>query len=143
MTTLAGFEPAIDPAALRLFGVRRIDRGEQAVLAQLAITVLDMPRIRALGVRAAMAQALAGLDDSTHLHLSLDIDALDPGLAPGVSVPEPGGLGRDDMRLCMELIAASGRLGSLDVMEFNPLRERDHTAMVTLELLRILLRPSA
>lgn len=142
LTVLAGAAPAVAPAAMRLFGVRRIDPREQEVLDELDIEVFDMARIRALGLREAMTRALAGMGRRAHLHLSLDIDALDPALAPGVSVPEPGGLGQADILTCMAMIAASGHLGSLDVMEFNPLRERERTAAAVIALLRALLCPA-
>ena len=143
LTTLAGPAPALDPGALRLFGVRSIDPDEQRMVRELALEVFDMHRIRAAGLRQSMAQALAGLDERSHLHVSFDVDALDPFVAPGVSVPEPDGLSRDEMHQCMAMIAATGRLGSLDVMEFNPLREYRHTASAVLDLLATLLRPSS
>ena len=101
-------------------------------------------------MRATVAAALQGLDADTHLHLSFDVDVLDPQDAPGVSTPVPGGPTYREMQLCMEMVADTGRLASLDVMEVNPARDlRNRTAEVAVDLVRslfgasTLVRPAA
>jgi arginase len=146
LSLLGGTAPAIHPSWLRYLGVRSVDAGEQALLHELALPLFDMQRIRALGMRTAMAQALAQLDVNTHLHVSFDVDFLGPDFAPGVSAPVPDGPTREEAQLCMDMIAETGLLGSLDVMELNPALDTAHaTAEVTVRLVASLLadRPSA
>jgi arginase len=86
-----------------------------------------------------MEQALAGLDDDTHLHVSFDVDFLDPEIAPGVGTTVPGGPTYREAQLCMEMIADTGRLASLDVVELNPaLDVRNRTALVAVDLIESL-----
>jgi arginase len=79
-----------------------------------------MRSIDELGMRAVMQRALADVDADTHLHVSLDVDFLDPELAPGVATAVPGGPTYREAQLCMEMVADTGRLGSLDIVELNP-----------------------
>jgi arginase len=91
------------------------------------------------GMRKVMREALAGLDDSTHLHVSFDVDFLDPEIAPGVGTTVPGGPTYREAQLCMEMIADTGRLASLDVMELNPaLDVRNKTAALAVDLIESL-----
>jgi len=88
------------------------------------------------GMRAAMAQALVGLDPDTHLHVSFDVDFLDPDIAPGVATTVRGGPTYREAQLCMEMIADTGRLASLDVMELNPAYDlRNRTAELAVDLI--------
>src|SRR5256885_8892920 len=84
------------------------------------------------GMRQTMEQALAGLDNDTHLHVSFDVDFLDPDIAPGVGTQVPGGPTYREAQLCMEMIADTRRLASLDVVELNPAfdvhRSEEHTS---------------
>jgi arginase len=92
-----------------------------------------------MGMRHAMALALADMDEDTHLHLSFDVDFLDPDIAPGVGTTVPGGPTYREAQLCMEMIADTGRLASLDVMELNPaLDVRNRTALLTVDLIESL-----
>lgn len=138
LTALAGGPPALRPAQLRLVGIRSVDAGEQCYLRRRGLPVWRMPEVRALGMEATMAQVLHGIGAGTHhLHVSLDLDCLDPALAPGVSTPAPDGLGAGAMRQCMDLLAASGAVGSVDLVELNPLRDRNgQTAQLAVDLLR-------
>ena len=87
-------------------------------------------------MRAAMAQALAGLDQDTHLHVSFDVDFLDPDIAPGVATTVRGGPTYREAQLCMEMIADTCRLASLDVMELNPAFDvRNRTAELAVDLI--------
>ena len=90
-------------------------------------------------MRATMERALAGVDADTHLHVSLDVDFLDPSIAPGVATTVPGGPTYREAQLCMEMIADTGLLASLDVVELNPaFDERNRTAEVAVDLIESL-----
>ena len=136
LTGLAGFRPAIGPGTIQQIGIRSIDAGEKRLVHRQGITIHDMRRIDELGMRQVMADALAGLDADTHLHVSFDVDFLDPDVAPGVGTTVRGGPTYREAQLCMEMIADTGRLSSLDVMELNPaLDVRNQTALVAVELI--------
>jgi arginase len=136
LTGLAGQRPAIDPAWVRQIGIRSVDEGEKRLVHQVGLDVFDMRFIDEQGMRAAMAQALAGLDPDTHLHVSFDVDFLDPDIAPGVATRVRGGPTYREAQLCMEMIADTGRLASLDVMELNPAYDlRNRTAELAVDLI--------
>jgi arginase len=136
LTGLAGQIPALAPAWVRQIGIRSVDEGEKRLVQQVGLEVFDMRFIDEHGMRAAMAQALAGLDPDTHLHVSFDVDFLDPDIAPGVATTVRGGPSYREAQLCMEMIADTGRLGSLDVMELNPAFDvRNRTAELAVDLI--------
>jgi arginase len=92
-----------------------------------------------MGMRTAMDLALATIDADMHLHVSFDVDFLDPGIAPGVATTVPGGPTYREAQLCMEMIADTGKLGSLDVMELNPALDlRNKTAELAVDLIESL-----
>jgi arginase len=92
-----------------------------------------------MGMRHTMELALATMDSNTHLHVSFDVDFLDPDVAPGVGTTVPGGPTYREAQLCMEMIADTGRMGSLDVMELNPaLDVRNKTATIAVDLIESL-----
>ena len=97
-------------------GLRSVDAGEKSFLVEQGVAVYDMRFIDEVGMREALRRALADLDDDTHLHLSLDVDFVDPEVAPGVGTPVVGGPTYREAQLCMEMDADTGRLGSLDVV---------------------------
>jgi arginase len=139
LTTLGGHLPAIDPGCVRQIGIRSVDEGEKRLVHAQGLDVFDMRFIDEQGMRATMAQALSGLDDNTHLHLSFDVDFLDPDIAPGVGTTVRGGPGYREAQLCMEMIADTGRLGSLDIMELNPAFDvRNRTAELVVDLVESL-----
>jgi arginase len=136
LTGLAGQRPAIDPAWVRQIGIRSVDEGEKRLVHQVGLDVFDMRFIDEQGMRATMAQALTGLDPDTHLHVSFDVDFLDPDIAPGVATRVRGGPTYREAQLCMEMIADTGRLASLDVMELNPAYDlRNRTAELAVDLI--------
>lgn len=144
LTQLSGQVPALEAADVRLMGVRSIDPGEVDLVHQLGLTVFDMTAVRTLGMREVMTRALAGVDEHTHLHVSFDVDVLDPGIAPGVATTVRDGIGLRDAQEAMAMIAATGRLASLDVMELNPtLDPHQRTAALTVQLLATLLNREA
>lgn len=139
LTGLGGVVPAIQASAVRQIGIRSVDEGEKRFIRQSGLEVFDMRYIDERGMRHTMAAALAGLDAQTHLHVSFDVDFLDAMIAPGVGTAVKGGPTYREAQLCMEMIADTGRMASLDVMELNPaLDVRNGTAEVVLELIESL-----
>jgi len=139
LTGIGGQTPALAPAAIRQIGIRSVDYEEKQQLRELGLQVFDMRHIDEHGMRLTMQQALAGIDADTHLHVSFDIDFLDPAVAPGVGTAVPGGPTYRETQLCMEMIADTGRLASLDIMELNPACDvRNQTAELVVELVESL-----
>jgi arginase len=136
LTHLSGTSPALLPSAVRQIGIRSVDAGEKQLLSDMQLEVFDMRHIDEMGMRSTMQAALAGLDADTHLHVSFDVDFLDPGVAPGVATTVRGGPTYREAQLCMEMIADTGLLASLDVMELNPALDiRNQTADVAVDLI--------
>lgn len=139
LTGIGGHTPAIDASAVRQIGIRSVDPGEKRFVHEVGLEVFDMRYIDEMGMRHTMEQALMGLDERTHLHVSFDVDFLDPEIAPGVGTTVPGGPTYREAQLCMEMIADTGRLASLDVMELNPaLDVRNRTAELAVDLIESL-----
>ncbi|HEV8696019.1 MAG TPA: arginase [Lysobacter sp.] len=139
LTHLGGAAPAIQPGDIRQIGIRSVDEGEKRLVQKLGLDVYDMRYIDEVGMKRAMEEALEGVDDNTHLHVSFDVDFLDPGIAPGVGTTVPGGPNYREAQLVMEMIADSGRMASLDIMELNPvLDNRNGTAVLAVDLVESL-----
>jgi arginase len=133
---LSGRVPAMAPECIRQIGIRSVDPGEKRLVHSVGLEVFDMRFIDEHGMRETMQQALAGVDADTHLHVSFDVDFLDPDIAPGVGTTVPGGPNYREAQLCMEMIADTGALRSLDVMELNPAFDlRNRTAEVAVDLI--------
>jgi len=136
---IGGTVPALHPKSVRQIGIRSVDPGEKRFVHEVGLEVFDMRYIDEMGMRHTMELALATLDAHTHLHVSFDVDFLDPPIAPGVGTTVPGGPTYREAQLCMEMIADTGRLGSLDVMELNPaLDVRNQTADLAVDLIESL-----
>ncbi len=139
LTEFAGPGRAIDPREVRQIGIRSVDEGEKRLVHEMGVEVFDMRYIDEMGMRHTMERALAGLDENTHLHVSLDVDFLDPAIAPGVGTTVPGGPSYREAQLCMEMIADTERLASLDVVELNPaLDVHNKTALLAVDLIESL-----
>lgn len=139
LTGVSGQTPAIEPSCVRQIGIRSVDPGEKRFVHQQGLDVFDMRYIDEMGMRATMEQALAGLDRDTHLHVSFDVDFLDPEIAPGVGTRVPGGPTYREAQLCMEMIADTHRLASLDVVELNPAFDvHNKTAVLAVDLIESL-----
>jgi arginase len=139
LTEIGGHTPAIRPEWIREIGIRSVDAGEKRLVHEQGLEVFDMRFIDEMGVRNTMELALSGIDENTHLHVSFDVDFLDPSIAPGVGTTVPGGPSYREAQLCMEMIADTGRMSSLDVMELNPaLDVRNQTAKTAVELIESL-----
>jgi len=127
--------PAVDPARVAVVGVRSLDDAERSVLRELGAAVYTMSDLDRLGVEHAMREALAHVEGPGFVHVSLDMDVVDPSDAPGVGTPVRGGLTYREAHLAMELVAESGLAGSLDVVEVNPILDRENeTARLAVEL---------
>ena len=136
---LAGFVPALNSKDIRQIGIRSVDDGEKRLVHDAGIEVFDMRFIDEMGIRHTMELALALIGPETHLHVSIDVDFLDPDIAPGVGTPVRGGPTYREAQLCMEMIADTGRLASLDVVELNPaLDVRNRTAELAVDLIESL-----
>ena len=136
---IGGAVPAIDPRVVRQIGIRSVDAGEKRFVHEQDLEVFDMRFIDEMGMRHTMELALASLDEQAHLHVSFDVDFLEPAIAPGVGTTVPGGPTYREAQLCMEMIADTGKLASLDVMELNPaLDVRNRTAELAVDLIESL-----
>ncbi|MFO1217173.1 MAG: arginase [Burkholderiaceae bacterium] len=136
---IGGAVPALNPRSIRQIGIRSVDAGEKRFVHQVGLEVFDMRFIDEHGMRHAMELALATIDTHTHLHVSFDVDFLDPDIAPGVDTTVRGGPTYREAQLCMEMIADTGALASLDVMELNPaLDVRNRTAELAVDLIESL-----
>lgn len=126
----------VKPEAIHIFGLRSIDLEERMRVDEQGIDCIDMRAIDENGVSKLLRQLLAGLDpDRTHLHVSLDVDFIDPSLAPGVGTTVPGGATYREAHLIMEMLHDSGLVGSIDIVELNPfLDDRGKSARLMAEL---------
>jgi arginase len=139
LIALSGQVPALQPKWVRQIGIRSVDAGEKEFVHAQGLEVYDMRFIDEMGMRHTLDLALATLDEHTHLHVSFDLDFLDPDLAPGVATTVRGGPTYREAQLCMEMIADTGRLASLDLMELNPaLDVRNRSAEVMVDLVESL-----
>lgn len=136
LTGIDGWAPKLDTQKIVIIGARDLDRGERELLRTHHIKVFTMSDIDQRGISEVMHQALAIAGQAEDgIHVSLDMDALDPKHAPGVGTPVNGGLTYREAHLAMELIAESGRLIAMDVVEVNPILDRENaTALLAVEL---------
>ncbi|HMA09455.1 MAG TPA: arginase [Ramlibacter sp.] len=135
----SGQPAALAPEDVDFIGIRSVDADEKQAIRRLGLQVYDMRHIDEHGMRDTMTEALHDVDEGTHLHVSFDLDCLDPLDAPGVGTGVPGGPTYREMQLCMEMIADTGRLGSLDVVEINPARDvRNRTAELAVDFVQSL-----
>ncbi len=127
--------PAVDPGRVALVGVRSLDDGERDLLRELNASVFTMSDVDRIGIEQAVRRSLACVAGPGFVHVSLDLDALDPEVAPGVGTPVRGGLSYREAHLAMELVAESGSMTSLEVVEANPILDRENeTGKLAVEL---------
>ncbi|MEI8167562.1 MAG: arginase [Chloroflexales bacterium] len=136
LTGLAGRTPAVRPAHVALVGIRALDRLEREALRQSGVRVYTMHEVDRRGMAAVVDEATQFISrDTTGFHVSFDLDVLDPREAPGVGTPVTGGISRREAHLAMEILAQSGGMCSLDLVEVNPiLDEHNATAELAVEL---------
>jgi arginase len=139
LLALSPFRPVLAVDEIVQIGIRSVDAEEKRLVHAFGLEVFDMRSIDELGMRVVMEQALKDVDENTHLHLSFDVDFLDPEIAPGVGTHVPGGPNYREAQLCMEMIADTGQLASIDVMELNPAWDvRNRTGKLAVDLLESL-----
>ena len=139
LTGLGGSKPATAPDVFRQIGIRSVDEGEKRLVREAHVSIFDMRQIDESGMKRVMEEALEGVDADTHLHVSFDVDFLDPAIAPGVGTTVRGGPNYREAQLCMEMIADTGRLASLDIVELNPaFDKRNQTAKLAVDLVESL-----
>ncbi|MGY1458342.1 arginase [Luteimonas sp. A534] len=139
LVNLGGPGPMISPSDVRQIGIRSVDAAEKRLVREHGLDIYDMRYIDEVGMKQVMEEALAGIDDDTHLHVSFDVDVLDPSVAPGTGTRVPGGLDYREAQLMMEMLADAGGADSLDVVEVNPaLDKRNRTARLAVDLVESL-----
>jgi arginase len=122
LTHIGGWSPKVDPSNVALVGIRSLDSGEKKRLKETGVQVHTMSEIDRHGVHHVMKKAIARVTDGTDfVHVSFDLDAIDPTVAPGVGTPVKGGLDYREAHLLMEVIADSGVMSSMEVVEANPI----------------------
>jgi arginase len=127
--------PMVDPTRVALVGVRSLDDGERALLRRLDAKVFTMSEVDRLGLERCLRESLAHIAGPGFVHVSLDMDVVDPAFAPGVGTPVRGGLSYREAHLALELVSESGLAGSLEVVEVNPILDRENeTAALAVEL---------
>jgi len=127
--------PAVESGKLALVGVRSLDDGERALLRELDAKVFTMSEIDRIGIEPCMREAIAHAAGAAFLHLSLDMDVVDPDYAPGVGTPVRGGFSYREAHLALETVAESGLIDSMDVVEVNPILDRENaTGQLAVEL---------
>ena len=131
--------PSLAAADIRQIGIRSVDAGEKKLVKEQGLDIYDMRYIDEIGIKRAMEEALEGIDADTHVHVSFDVDFLDPSIAPGVGTTVPGGPNYREAQLVMEMIADTGRFGSLDIVELNPaFDEHNRTGKLAVDLVESL-----
>ncbi|MBA2459043.1 MAG: arginase [Gemmatimonadales bacterium] len=138
LTGLGGEGPKVDPKNVALVGIRSLDDGEKVRLKRFGVQVHTMSDVDRHGIHRTMKKALARVTDGTdYVHVSFDLDAVDPTVAPGVGTPVKGGLDYREAHLIMELLHDSGAMTSLEMVEVNPiLDDRNTSAIFAVELVQ-------
>ncbi len=136
LAAIGGFCPKVRAERTVLIGLRNLDARERELVRASRVHVFTMKDIDRMGIAAVTEQALERTSDGTDgLHVSLDLDACDPSIAPGVGTPIKGGLDYREAHMVMEMIADCGRLTALDLVEVNPILDvRNSTAVLATEL---------
>ncbi len=140
LTALGHARPMLDPARIHQVGIRSVDHVEKRMVVESGVEVHDMRRIDENGMRKTMDEVLTRVAAvGGHLHVSFDVDFLDPAIAPGVGTTVPGGPTYREAQLCMVMIYVSGLMRSLDIMELNPAYDlHNKTAALVVELVESL-----
>jgi arginase len=140
LLALGDHVPMVAPSSIVQVGVRSVDPREKALVTRNGSVTFDMRQVDELGMRRVMERALERVASAdAHLHVSFDVDFLDPGIAPGVATDVPGGPGYREAQLCMEMLCDSGAVGSVDVVELNPAEDvKNRSARLAVELVQSL-----
>ncbi|GAA0313934.1 arginase [Bacillus carboniphilus] len=137
LTNIGGYSPKVKPENIVIIGARALDDGEKQLIKEMGIKTYTMHEVDRLGMTKVMEETIAYLKDKTDgVHLSLDLDGLDPDDAPGVGTPVAGGLSYRESHLAMEMLAESNIITSAEFVEVNPiLDEKNRTAQVAVALM--------
>ena len=138
LTSIGGEGPKLDPRNIAMVGIRSLDEGEKVRLKRHGVQVHTMSQVDRQGIERVMREALARVSDGTdRVHVSFDLDAVDPEVAPGVGTPVKGGLDYREAHLLMEMLSDSGLMTSLEVVEANPILDvRNASAAFAVELVQ-------
>jgi arginase len=137
LTSVGGDFKKIDPHDVVLIGTRDLDDGERGFIKKLGINIFTMEEIDKHGISVVMARALRKIKGVDHLHVSFDLDGVDPQVAPGVGTPVKGGLNYREAHLIMETLNESGTMNSLEIVEVNPILDnRNQSAEFAVELIQ-------
>ena len=140
LTGIWGGGALLEPHDVVFLGLRSLDPAERELIGARGIAAFTMKEIDQRGMAAVAQEAIQRLAAAPRIHVSFDADALDPNLAPGVGTPVPGGLSYREAHLLMELLADSGRVTSLDLVEVNPILDvQNRTATIMVEMAASLL----
>jgi arginase len=127
--------PAVEARRVSLVGVRSLDVGEKNLLRDLGVAVYTMTEVDRRGVEECVGDALDHARGAAFVHVSLDMDVVDPDVAPGVGTPVRGGLSYREAHLAMELVAESALADSFEIVEVNPILDRENeTGKLAVEL---------
>jgi arginase len=127
--------PALEAGRVAVIGARELDPGERALIGELGLHVYAMSQVDRRGIEAVVSEALERAEGAPFVHVSLDMDGLDPDVAPGVGTAVRGGLTYREAHLALELVAESGLLCCLEIVEVNPILDRQNaTAALAVEL---------
>jgi arginase len=137
LVNVGGYTPKVKPENVVLIGIRELDKGEQNIAREMGLKVFTMHEIDRLGLARVMEEALAIVGKNTDgVHLSLDLDGLDPKDAPGVGTPVPGGITYRESHLALEMMSESKLITSAEFVEVNPILDRENiTAKVAVALI--------
>lgn len=141
LTNIGGYSPKVKPENIVIIGARSLDEGERILIKEKGIKVFTMHEVDRLGMTKVMEETISYLKERTDgVHLSLDLDGLDPEEAPGVGTPVAGGLSYRESHLAMEMLSESNIITSAEFVEINPiLDEKNKTADVAVALMSSLL----
>lgn len=137
LVRMNGIYPKLEPANCALIGIRSIDEAEKNNIKKLKLPVYTMAEIDKVGIYRVMVKVLKAFREKIdHIHVSFDVDSVDPSVAPGVGTPVRGGLNYREAHLIMESLAECGCMSSLEVAEVNPILDyKNKTADFTAELI--------
>ena len=128
--------PSVDEGRTVLIGIRSLDPGERERLRRSQVKTYTITEVDRLGMEAVIRGALEHVRGAAHVHVSLDMDVMDPFWAPGVGTPVRGGISYREAHLAMELLAGADAFGSLEVVEVNPILDRENmTGELAVELI--------
>ena len=137
LVNFLGFAPKLNPENCALIGIRSIDEAEKLNIKKLKVPLYTMTDIDKLGIHRIIAKVLKQFREKVdHIHISFDVDCVDPSVAPGVGTPIPGGLSYREAHLLMETIAECGCMSSLEIAEINPILDyKNQSAAFTADLI--------